>query len=137
MLIPKSSIYLFTNSLSFPFIILSTDFSISSFFPKYFINSLSLEYQAIIFLFSLQLKQISCLFIISISIKLEFLTSESCSSVLWAGFSSILDANSDSLIIYLPKISFATHLALLNSAALRYYFSKVRPSFLPPISTSL
>jgi len=132
LLIPKFSIYLFTNFLNFPFIILSTDFSIS--ITSFFLDSLSL---AVIFLFSLQLKQMSCLLIILIYIKLESLTSKSCSPVLWVGFSSILDANSDGLIICLLKISSATHLALLNLAALRYYFSKAMYLFLPPISTIL
>ena len=53
ILIPKSSIYLFMKFLSPLSIILFTDFSISSFLLKYFLDSLSLEYWDTICLFSL------------------------------------------------------------------------------------
>ena len=87
--------------------------------------------------FSLQLKQMPYLFIILISIKLESLTSALHSLVLWISLSSILDANLDGLIVCFLKIPFITCLAFLNLTALRYYSFKVRPLFIPPISTSL
>ena len=104
LLIPKSSICLFINSFSSPFVILSTDFSILSFFPKYFLDFFSLRYQAAICSFSLQLKQMSCFLIALISIKLKSLTSKSYSLVLWVSFYFILNANSDDLIVCLKNI---------------------------------
>ena len=137
LLIPKSSICLFINSFSSPFVILSTDFSILSFFPKYFLDFFSLRYQAAICSFSLQLKQMSCFLIALISIKLKSLTSKSYSLVLWVSFYFILNANSDDLIVCLLKISSAICFALSNSTALRCYSFKVKLLFISPISTSL
>ena len=50
---------------------------------------------------------------------------------------SILGTNSDSSIVCFPKISSTTYLVLSNSTALIYYSSKVRLSFISPISASL